>query len=232
MASPPFVAAGAIATIPSAGNGSASVATPAGLADGHYVFIFAVMGNGATPAVQTVPAGFSVFAELSNGSFASGYRIWGKRASSEPSTYTITETASGAQGRAFTAAWSGVGTAVTDDIQTNHTRPLTTTPGFPTVTATSAETTLVGFGAEDQTRALTLTAAGGMTLRFESNSGSRTMGLFDEAISGTGSVSGRSFSSSSSGNWNTASILLTAGVGGGGSSIAPISSYYRMMRSA
>lgn len=206
MSSPTFVGAGAFAVIPVGGSGN--VPAPPGLADDDYVLLFMASGNSGTGSTVTVPAGFTLLSEVNSSAFAGGHKIYGRFASSDPANYSVTATVGSNLINAYALAYRGVAVAVTDDLQVNNARPSATSHSFATVTATSAFSTLVGFAAEDQLRTQTLTAAGGMTLRKQENYQGFTSGVVDEYITGTGAVSGRTITSSDTGNYKTVSILL------------------------
>jgi hypothetical protein len=215
MASPTFRAKSSIVTVPSTGNGSIAVSKPTGTVDDDYVFIFVAHGNSGAGSTMAAPSGFTELAFLNPGAFAAGYRVFGKLASSEPSSWSIEETAAGnaAQGRAFAASWSGVNTSTPLDDSATASSTNTATPAFPTVTAEAADTTLVAWVFENNGRTCTFTEAGSMTEREDSGIGGYSFGVFEEEIASSGSVSGRTCSASLTGDFVRASFLLASAGG-------------------
>lgn len=221
MTSPTFVAAGAVVPVPSNGNGSVNVPAPAGLQDDDIVLLFHIKGNNATASVLSTADFSAEIAGGNNGTFNIDCGIRWLRASSEPTSWTVQETAAPTQGLAFAAAWRGVPPGASpayEDVQ-NFLAPSATTPvAFPTATATSADSTFVGFAIEYLGNTVTFSPGGALTERYDHGATSRSFALYDEAISGAGSISGRTITPSASARCRTVSIVLpgTAGGGGGG----------------
>lgn len=228
MASPTFVGAGSVVTVPGAGGGSVSVPAPAGLADDDIVLLFYIKGNNATPAVLSTADFGSQVVGFDNSTFDISYGIYMLRAASEPSSWTIEQTASTTTGLAFAAAWRGVpntASPIYEDIQTYLAPSATTSPiPLPTATATSSTSILVGFALEFKTATVTFTPGGSLTERYDNNVSARSFALFDEAISGSGSISGRTITPSGSARCRTVSIVLPGTAGGGGGGI-PIKAF-------
>lgn len=216
MANPEFRSVSSIVAVPSSGNGSATVSLPAGTVNGDYVFIVCLTRDG-TPAANVAPSaghGFgSPLLAFATTLYFSGYRIFGKVAASEPSTYTVTESALDKTGVAFAITYSNPGGTPINASANSSELSGTTSPSIPTLSTTSTGK-LIGLCLETFARNTTLTAAGSMTRRqFQANA-DLSFAWVDEDIATTGSISGRTVSSSVSGNFRVAGILLTGSAGG------------------
>lgn len=206
MADPTFRAVSAAVLIPSQGNGSVSVTKPTGTVDGDYVLLVCLTGN-AAGAADVAPAGFTSLQVVNNGTFNSGLRVFGKVAASEGASWSLTEGVSNSQGTAFAISYSNPGgTPINASAQSGQ-QNATTAPAFSTVTTTQTGK-LIGIALEYNNRAATITAAGSMTSRAASSGNGRSYGFFDEDIATTGSIAGRTATSSVSGDFYAISILL------------------------
>lgn len=229
MPSPTFVAVSSRVTVPGTGGGSTTVDCPAGVVDDDIVLLVYVKLNNATPAsLSSADFGAQVVG-FDNSTFDLSYGIHMLRASSEPSTYTISETANTSGGFAFTVAYRGVpntASPIYEDIQTYLAPSATTSPiPLPTATATSSTSILVGFALEFKTATVTFTPGGSLVERYDNNVSTRSFALFDEAISSAGSISGRTITPSGSARCRTVSIVLPGTAGGGGGGGVPIKAF-------
>jgi hypothetical protein len=207
QADPQFRSVSASVVIPAQGNGSVNVTKPAGTVDGDYVFIVCLTGNDAGVA-NVAPAGFTLLQVIDNGAFNSGVKVFGKVASSEGASWSLTEGVSNSQSNAFAITYSNENAVPINAIVASAQQNGTTAPAFSALTTTLVGK-LIGIALEYNNRAATITAAGSMTSRIAVN-GARSYALFDEDIATIGSISGRTATSSVSGDFYTVSILLAA----------------------
>lgn len=207
MANPEFRAASAVVTVPSSGNGAASVAKPAGVVDGDYVFIFVLDGNNGSAATAT-PAGFGTpLLEADNWAFGCGARVFGKIASSDPASYALSAETSTTPGKAFAVAFSNPNAAPINasaiGAYANAANPV-----FPTLNATLAGK-YVGLVVAFNNSNVTITAAGAMVSRLAQNTAISFM-VADEEIT-AGSISGRAATAPAVDYFTLGFILAGAG---------------------
>lgn len=219
MAQPVFRAISAVFSVPSAGNGSVNVDAPAGLVDGDYVFLLMLVPPSSTVATASPAAAGAAWTLLgfeNNGTFSGGYRLYGKVAASEPSTYAVTETAASQQGNAITFAYSTVGATPVNGFVASGGQASSTTPFMPAVSSLAASVAgkLVGIVFEWNNRAVTITPAGTMTPRLTRSTAVSCV-IADENVA-AGTVAQRT-GSASSGDYRGISIVLagTDAVGSG-----------------
>lgn len=226
MASPTFVGISAVVQVLGSAAGPVAVSAPAGVVDDDIIFLVYVKANNASTAVLSAPGWGSEILSSANGQFDLGYGVYAMRASSAPTSWDIEETAfSSPLGAAFTVAYRGVpidASPVYEDTgqYTSGSASASAFP-FPDVDAVSADTTLIGFCVDFKTATITFTGNGSLTERLDHGATERSFALYDEAISGTGTITGRTATPSASSRPKTFSILLpgSAGGGGGGSSL-------------
>lgn len=215
MTSPTFVGVSSVVAVPGSGAATpVNVSAPAGLQDDDIVLLFHIKGNNATPSVLSAPDFGAEVVGFNNGTFNIDYGIRMLRASSEPASWSIQETASNTQGLAFAAAWRGVppgASPMYEDLQTYLAPSTSASPNpLPAVTGSGADATLVGFVIDISGGTVTFTGSGSGSLveRYDHGASGRSFALYDEAISGAGSVSGRTVTPSGSARCRTVSILL------------------------
>jgi hypothetical protein len=190
--------------------------------------------SGSIVSSLTAPSGFTLGGQVNNGSFASGVQWWWKIAGgSEPSSYSVTETAAAGTGVAAMLAWSGVDTAdpidvsATDDTAETGVTTISLTP----LTTTVADTLYVALPYEYNGRTITVSAAGAMTKLTQSTTTGRTVAVLEESIPSAGAVTGRTATASASSDWRGLAFALAPSSGGGGSTQPPRSMHhFNMLR--
>jgi hypothetical protein len=218
-----FVSTGAFTNLNETGN--VSVASPAGIVDGDTVFLMVYVLFSSNTTEPTVPGGFgtAIWKRVQNAA-SSGLYIFAKAASSEPGTYTVNQgfvNAAG-DGKAVAFAYSGRNNSslvVASSTQSPTNQEAVTTITIPALTATASGQDYMAFVWNYSGQNRTLSAAGDLTLRVSSSSGAVTLGVLDVTSSGSGSISGKTATSSTSGDYLSGAILLAAAGGGGGSGL-------------
>ena len=217
MASPLFVAAGAVGSVPSVGNGAVALAAPAGVQEGDLLILFVMTGNSATASVLGAPSGFTKVTQINSSSFVAGGHYWGKLAGgSEASTYSVSETAATVQSRACICAWRGVDQVTPINASAQSARQTSTASiSVPSVTATVDETTLVAIVFEDNARSLTISGGGALTARQAQTTAGRSFLIADEPIATAGTISGRTATSSATGDFYAMAFAIAPDSAGG-----------------
>lgn len=113
-----------------------TVNAPTGLTNGDYVLVCILTGGG-TPPDAVAPSGWTQLTSTSavSGGFTVKMKVYGKVASSEPTSWTWTHNASSSQG--FALAYRGVNTTTPMDVTpttSNTTASTTTWTGVTTIT--------------------------------------------------------------------------------------------------
>lgn len=195
MTSPTFLSSGAIVTVPSVGNGSASLAVPT-VALNDLLVIFYAPTNGGNRL--NTPTGYTLINEINGDGVGNGLHCWWKLAgASEAATISISSSAGVGNGLAQCLVWRGVNT--TTPINTSAVsgaQAAVTSISVPTLTTSSATTTLVAFSIEYNLRSRSFTPGGSLVDRSQ-NATAPSFDICDEAIAAAGAVSGRTITPSS-----------------------------------
>lgn len=190
MGSPVFVASGAVQRF-GPGDGVINLAVPAVVAN-DGLFLFWMEGYGPSSSGATPGTGWgSPIATVAVGAFNRGFRVYYRLAGgSEPATYPVQQTASTSEAdQAFIAAWHDPdGGPVSVDAIAASASGTSPTPPLNSVTATVANTTLVGW----ITGAQTFTAPSGMTVRFNRTTTAQ-MNLCDLAVASAGATGAKNW---------------------------------------
>lgn len=211
MADPTFRAVSAIGTIAGAGGGGAgSVNKPTGTVDGDYIFIV-ILNKANAFAANAAPSGFSLLLSKTNTTYQAGFRIYGKVASSEPSSYSFTETSTANASQVFAISYSNPGGTPINASVVGSLENSVTTIAVPGLT-TTATGKLIGLLAEYQGRSIAITAAGSMTSRLAAANTDVSFMWADEDVATTGSITGRTGTGAPSGDYTSAAILLASAV--------------------
>ena len=218
MAEPIFVAASSVANTTGT---SLSVDKPAGTSSGNLLILVLSTVN-ESPTI-TPPSGFTLLQSKGGGAWNSGmYIYWKLAGGSESSSYTFGfSTANVRYAQAF--AFSGVdGTTPIDDSAKSSDQGSVTSIALPSVTASVADTLHIGISFEWNQRSPTLSATGSQTARGGNNAGGQDWFVTTEGIASSGAISGKTHSSSSSGDFVGFSVVVApSGGGGGGDTTAP-----------
>lgn len=212
-----FKAAGSLTSL--SNSGAVNVPLPAGTVDGNYVVLVIGEIYGGTTE-PTVPAGFGApIWKYPQTAFRCGFYIYGKVASSEPANYSVNQgyNNTNGPGSAQVIVYESVpggGPIVAQSTQSPADQFGVTSIAVPALTATAAGQDFLSFCVEYNGRSQALTAAGGGTVRAIRGSGALTFAFADQASSGAGSITGKSFTSSAAGDYVSGSILLAAQAGG------------------
>ena len=190
MGSPVFVASGAVQRF-GPGDGVINLAVPTVVAN-DGLFLFWMEGYGPSSSGATPGTGWgSPIASVAVGAFNRGFRVYYRLAGgSEPATYPVQQTASTSEAdQAFIAAWHDPdgGPVAVDAIATSASGT-STTPPLNSVTATVANTTLVGWITGGQT----FTQPSGMTARFNRTTNAQ-MNLCDLTVASAGATGAKNW---------------------------------------
>ena len=229
MASPAFIAAGAELEVTSgSGAYTGDVAVPAGVADGDFLLL--VVRNSRADATIATPSGWtSISAHEKTSPSQTDMRIFRRDASSEPSTYAISNDGNGAGNNAFVAQMFAWDAATVEASNVWEGSGAGTTIPNPALTSGGADRTLIcvygQFG--NATSGITYTAPSGMTERADqamSDSGGSytSFGLADKAISSSGTTGTQNATASDGSPWHLGFSLLIQAAAGGGSSTTPL----------
>ena len=221
MASPTYAAIGAITAF-SGNDGPVSVAKPSGVVSGTLLLLIWIRGVNAT-STCVPPSGFTLIEEQGT-SAGHGYAIYYKVAGgSEPSSYTVEQTANfSTADRAFMITYDGADETTPIDAEgTKNQDDGTTSPDVLSVTAATADTTLVALCLEWSGADRTLSAPSGMTNR-STRTASPSWAVADVAVSSSGATGNKEFSAGTNANYYTFGFLLKGAGGGGGSSTTPL----------
>lgn len=195
MTSPTFLSSGAIVTVPSVGNGSASLAVPTVALNDLLVIFYAPTATGNR---LNTPTGYTLINEINGDGVGNGLHCWWKLAgASEAATISISSSAGVGNGLAQCLVWRGVNT--TTPINTSAVsgaQAAVTSISVPTLTTSSATTTLVAFSIEYNLRSRSFTPGGALVDRSQ-NATAPSFDICDEAIAASGAVSGRTITPSS-----------------------------------
>lgn len=197
-----FVAAGSIASLPTAG-GASTVPVPAGVQNGDALICVGFSANNSNGTGVQAPAGWSLITQIAPGAFNAGVALYGRVASSEPANYSFTQPTTSSNGAAMILAWRGAHASA--PFGASSTTPVvgggTTNCALPTLTTTNADAWAVGVGFEWNGNTPTITANAPMTQRGQSTASGRSFCVADELISAAGAVSGRAQTGSVAGDY-------------------------------
>ena len=217
-------------------SNSTSVSRPT-VSDGDLMLL--LVDASYSDADVTPPAGWTAAATVDNESlFETELRLYWKIAASEPSSYTVQISGQGGGNNIGSAIiWSYTGVHATTPVDVSATTRQTsssTSATAPSVTTTQADTMLICIAGVNNTTAVSFTAPGGMTERFDGRhaSAGQVIGIFEEAIASAGATGTRVATCSASNTYQLISIALApAGGGGGGGGQPPRSMHLsRLMR--
>lgn len=209
MAYPTFVAAGTDTNIPgSGGGGSANIPIPAGTLEDDFLMMVVVLGASSGLTVTT-PTGFTLLNKADGGLFNGGiYIYWKLAGASEPSTHTLSHNGGNSgQGRIF--GWRGVDLTTPINVQDMSASQVgTSAPAGDSVTTTVAECLHLLVGFEWNGRTPTLSANGSATSRGGSTASGLVFLVTEEQIASATTVSGRTITSSLSGDYFVSAIAI------------------------
>lgn len=222
MAFPTFVASSTDVIVqPAAGDGNGVMSKPAGVVTDDYLFFVLTVGA-STGNTITPPSGFTLIQSQPASLFSSGIYVYGKVAgSSEPSTYTVNQTQNNA-GRTRMYAYRGVNTTSPVNVSLiSSAQGSVSAVALPNLPTTVAETVYIGVAFEYNGRTPVLSATGAMTDRGGSTATGLVFNVVEENVPTATTVSGKTESSSLTGDFYGFSMALAPAGGGGGDTTPP-----------
>jgi len=216
---------------------SGNVAVPGGIADGDFLLM--VVRNAAADATVATPSGWTAITahELTSGT-QTDMRLFYRIASSEPGTYSVSNSGQGSVNNQFIAQILAWDAATFETSGTWAASGGSTTIECPSVTSGGASRRLICVYGQYGNGSYTgpYTAPSGMTELVDSAdsfspSGSYTsFGVADKAITSSGATGTQNATAASADTWHLAASVLIEETGGGGSSAGAAAHYYRQMQ--
>jgi MSHA biogenesis protein MshQ len=184
---------------------SVQIPGPSGLVAGHVMLALVAQRGNATPTVKvsSVPTGWTLVRNTTDGSAIGMSIYWKLATASEPGTYQFELNASDRASGAI-VAFSGVDTVSPIDASASQANAASTTYTAPSVTTSTANTMLVAFYSASDTN--NVAAPSGMTSAFSVSSGAGPNGLSVSVAYATQPSAGASGTRLSTGNSSQISL--------------------------
>jgi len=207
-------------------NEAVAVSVPSGTTNGDLLLWFTFIGGAASPVpTLSFDSGWTQIDALAAETAATGWDVRYRVASSEPSSYNVSQTNAGYWASvSYMVRISGIGGSPIAGTATKTSETSSSTLTIPDVTSSETDTLLITLCQERYENNRTISAAGGLTQLHQQDSYNRSLVCY-EAISASGNVTGRTNTVVASGTFSKWAFLISSGASGGSSIAADQGSF-------